>query len=183
MNNFRVLTAFDPRLLLAALQMEPSAWDLFTGRQDYAGSAHSDSKAIVLRGPLNLEDPVSWFQCQLSRDYSNVPEVIQQAARPLVDLVWANSYNPIYLGRVMITKLPPGGGISAHVDEGLYADAHTRFHLPLQSDPGSEFHCGDEKFEMVDGYAYWFNHKARHFVVNNSKRDRIHLIVDVVEDR
>jgi aspartyl/asparaginyl beta-hydroxylase (cupin superfamily) len=81
---------------------------------------------------------------------------------------------------VIITRLDPGKQIYPHRDVlGKYANFYTRYHVPLQSDPGVIFACGDETVQMQAGEAWWFNGHIDHAVINNSSRDRLNLIVDV----
>ena len=43
---------------------------------------------------------------------------------------------------------------------------------------GNDFHCEEETVHMWPGELWWFNNKKTHWVKNNSKSDRIHLIID-----
>ena len=83
------------------------------------------------------------------------------------------------LGRVIITKLPPGKTITPHVASGAHAEYYTRHQIMLSNSPGSMFHCGDESVFMQTGEVWWFNNAVTHSVVNNSSDDRIALIVDI----
>ncbi len=92
-----------------------------------------------------------------------------------------NRVSAYELGRVVITKLAPGGRILPHADTmGDYANDEdgARYHVILQGCPGSLFRAGDETVNMRTGEVWWFNHLAEHEVVNNSSDDRIHLLVD-----
>jgi len=85
------------------------------------------------------------------------------------------------LGHVMLTRIPPGGVVSHHTDEGIYADLYDRFHLCLQGAQGTHlFRCGGEDYYPEPGEIFWFNHKREHAVENRGPNDRIHLIVDVM---
>lgn len=84
------------------------------------------------------------------------------------------------LGRVVVTKLEPGKKILPHADtKGAYSSYYTRYHVVLQGLPGSMFSCGDETVNMLTGSVWWFNAKAEHSLSNNSKDDRVHMLVDV----
>jgi quercetin dioxygenase-like cupin family protein len=83
------------------------------------------------------------------------------------------------LGRCIITKLKPGAVIDPHVDSGDHAAYFERYHIVLQSLPGSVFHAGGETVQMRVGEVWWFDNSSMHSVINNSADDRIHLIVDI----
>ena len=82
------------------------------------------------------------------------------------------------LGRVVLTKLPPGGIIAQHTDEGLYADYHDRFLLCLQGDSG--FKCAGQVLHPEPGEVFWFNHKREHSAWNAGTEDRIYLVLDAM---
>lgn len=82
------------------------------------------------------------------------------------------------LGRVIITRLPPGAKIGVHADEGKYAERFTRHQIALESSPGNVFICGGEQFCPQTGDLYWFNHQLEHEVINNSMSDRYTMIID-----
>jgi len=54
------------------------------------------------------------------------------------------------LGRVIVTRLPPGGKIAPHVDTGKCAEFYQRVHLVLHGEPGNLFFCGDEQVTMLN---------------------------------
>ena len=86
------------------------------------------------------------------------------------------------LGRLLVTKIRPGGRILPHADvTGDYVNQGniSRYHIVLQGLPGSQFRAGDETVCMRTGEVWWFNAHAEHEVFNNSADDRIHLIADV----
>jgi hypothetical protein len=84
----------------------------------------------------------------------------------------------------MLVELKNEGVINKHIDEGHYADTYMRFHIPIKSDDGSEFHVEledsvEEVAHMRPGDLWWFNHKKPHFALNVSSQSRVHLIVDL----
>jgi hypothetical protein len=83
------------------------------------------------------------------------------------------------LGRVMVNKIRPGGKIYPHADTPAHSEYYSRFHIVLDSSPGVYFRCGDESVYMETGSVWWFNNKLEHEVINNSAKDRIHMIVDI----
>lgn len=164
--------------VMKKLDEHPEMWDEIQIRQLFPGSAHKDTKTIYLRWnqTATLEDA---FHSIPTEDYSEninrfMPEIEQLFKEFLPSIGEAG-----VLGRVMIVKLPPGGKIAPHTDEGAYAEYYDRFHVCLKADEGNVFHVGDYSFSPKTGDCWWFNHKKLHWVENNSKSDRIHLIVDI----
>lgn len=184
MNNFQpIASGVNVLPLLHAIQRRPELWDAHKWRTTYAGTPHADVSDIWLR----------FADVSATSDTSNLAPVIQDT-KP----VWYPAYQelpqirPILfdlmrrleayeLGRVLITKLKPGGRILRHSDAvGAYTDQKdgSRYHVVLQGLPGSLFHAGDETVCMRSGEVWWFNHLAEHAVENNSQDDRIHLLID-----
>jgi quercetin dioxygenase-like cupin family protein len=99
-------------------------------------------------------------------------------ARPLVFNLMA-AVQGERLGRVMVTRLPAGGRIYPHTDDGAHAEYFERFHVVLSSGPGCKFRAGDETVHMAPGEVWWFDNSQEHEVMNDSKDERLHLIVDI----
>jgi mannose-6-phosphate isomerase-like protein (cupin superfamily) len=165
-------------LLLESLYQRPDLWARGL-RETYQGSAHRDAKSIILRWcPIaEGEDPaaVSFDRCE-AKDTRAFAELAPMVWRPFLQLV-KKLEGPIGApGRSLIALLPPGGKITPHIDEGLYADYFDRFHIVLQGT--CLFRCGAETHRPQPGEAFWFNHKLEHSVENDGDIDRIHLIID-----
>jgi len=82
--------------------------------------------------------------------------------------------------RAMLVRLPFGGRVYPHVDEGRYYASRDRYHLVVQTSEGaSKLICGPEVVEMGLGEVWWLNNKALHSAENNSSTDRVHVIFDL----
>lgn len=177
MQNFQRLTTGLPVAALnAAIGRQPELWAEITDRQSYDGSAHRATETIFLR----------WCKGQtLEAAFTEIPAIDYPATVKL-----PGAYSLIQeamkkigsteLGRVLIVSLKPKGMITAHVDEGAYADHYERFHLVLEAEVGNCFFCDDEMVEMKPGELWNFDHKKSHWVWNDSDNPRVHLIIDAV---
>jgi len=184
MKNFQQIAAgVDVLPLCHAIKTQPELWDQNNWRKNYAGSPHLDISDIWLRysSPNAVDD-----ESNTTKVVNDVAPVWYPAmgklwqARPIVlDLM--RRVEAYELGRLLITKLPPGGRILPHSDaQGAYTDQDgSRYHVVLQGLPGSLFRSGDETVNMQTGSVWWFDHTEEHEVINNSADDRIHLLVDL----
>jgi hypothetical protein len=178
-NNFQLIAQnLDVNGVLHAIQRKPDLWNRRKLRTTFPGTPHGEVSDIWIRfSEENL--PIE----EMGRDmnpiwYSEWNELPQ--LRPLV-FGLMQRVEAYELGRVFITKLPPGGKILPHADVlGDYAQLEdaARYHVVLQGLPGSLYRCGGETVNMLTGQCWWFNHLAEHEVVNNSADDRIHLLID-----
>lgn len=174
MKNFKLIASgIDPKPVLDSLAAKPELWDEITVRQDYEGSAHVDTQAIILRAP---KDPENFFECL---DSIPMPHFVDALGHPIVNLVNEVSarVGAKQLGHTMIVKLLNNGHIRAHVDEGAYARYYARFHCVLSG--SCAFHCGDERIAMRAGELWWFNHQKEHRV-HSLNGERIALIFDAL---
>lgn len=177
MRSFELLSSgLDVEPLNEALKRQTELWDEVTGRQDYPGSAHKDTKAIFLRWCKGLDVQSAFTEIPAF----NFPAMGKlKEAHNLINEITSRA-GAKELGRILIVNLRSGGAITPHADEGVYADYYERFHLVLHSESGNIFKCDGEEVEMKTGELWWFNHKECHEVVNKSQSDRIHLIIDAV---
>ncbi len=176
MNNFQLIASnVDVAPLLNAIRRQPELWDQNTLRTTHPGTSHGEVNDIWLRFNecKNAVEVVDSTECVNYPPMFALPQ-----ARPLI-FALMNRVEGERLGRVIITRLPPGGKITPHIDEGTPATYYDRYHIVLHSMPGVMFRAGDEAVNMLSGQVWWFNNNAEHEVVNNSDDDRITMIVDI----
>lgn len=182
MKNFLQLAAgLNVTPLLNALQRQPELWNQHPIRTKHPGTAHSEVSDILVRfndiaefertgDPATITDDK---ECIAYPAWAKLPQL-----RPIVfDLM--RTVEATRLGRVIITKLPPGKTITPHVDGGAPAEYFERYQLALQSLPGALFHIGDETVNFRSGDLWWIDNSITHSVANNSADDRIVVILDV----
>lgn len=183
MNFERIATGLDVGPLLAALDAHPGLWGEITARQSYPGSAHRDTECIFVRGPsaFTADD---YFNDLGAFDFP-LPETIRMEVDSLVNSLSA-CIGILEYGRVLIVNLHPGGVLDTHIDEGLYAEHYSRFHICLRGNEEpftSSLTVEGVSAFMQPGEAFWFDHRKWHSASNIGTRPRIHLIFDAVTER
>ena len=162
--------------ILNEILRRPDLWDENNLRTTHPGTAHSQVSDIWV-----------WFN-KLPKDESEVindKEVIPYRAwkqiPALRNVIFAlmRQVDAVRLGRVIITRLPPGKEITPHVDGGAPAEYYSRSHLAIQCLPGNIFQMEEEKVSFQTGQIWWIDNKKLHSVVNNSSDDRIVCIIDL----
>lgn len=83
------------------------------------------------------------------------------------------------LGGVLLTRLPPGGEIKPHVDDGWHARFYEKIYVAVQNGPGAVFGWPSGEVRAEPGEVYWFRNDVPHWVVNGSDDERISMIVCV----
>jgi hypothetical protein len=81
------------------------------------------------------------------------------------------------LGGVLITKLPSGGEIKPHIDEGWHAKEYDKYYLPILNAKGSKFSFDCCSVDPEEGDIYAFRNDKTHWVTNESNNDRIAMII------
>jgi len=189
MKNFMQLAGgVDVLPLLLAIQRRPELWQEDDFLRNYPQGPFGEVETIFLRFPKRLvgisDEDVERYKKNMLPGWDQHESIDYPAyatlheARPLVMNLMARVQGE-RLGRVMINKINPGGRIYPHADTPEHANYYSRFHVVLQSAPGSDFRCENEHVNMKQGEVWWFNNKLEHEVVNNSAVARIHMIVDI----
>ena len=85
----------------------------------------------------------------------------------------------IYLVRIM--KLKTGGYIAPHIDKYINdKDKIIRCQIPILTSKEVDFYFGNKKYYLESGNLYFLNvGEVEHYVRNNSKIDRITLVIDL----
>lgn len=173
--NFRkVADDFDVSALRTALARQPELFGTRNWRAAASNSPHAEMTDIWVRyndekniGPhFNDEHDSVWYP-----EAANLPEV-QKIVFDLMALVKGER-----LGAVLITKLPAGGKIPAHIDGGWHAEYYDKYFIPIQNEDGAVFGFEDGVITPALGDVYWFRNDRPHWVLNQSTTDRIALIV------
>lgn len=83
-------------------------------------------------------------------------------------------------GRSRFMGLAAGREVPAHIDTHYYWRTHYRIHIPVITNPGVIFTCGDETVHMDAGECWLFDSFRWHDVQNKGDAQRIHLVIDTV---
>lgn len=177
MRNFlKIAEGIDVSRLRGELQRNPDLWDENTIRTKHPGTAHSQvSDIFVFFNELtNKTDKVINDREVIPyRAWNKLPSL-----RPLL-FALMNQVQAVRLGRVIITRLPPGKMIEPHVDSGAPATYFTRYQIAIQCELGNVFVIDDEQMSFKTGDIWQIDNTLEHAVVNNSNTDRIVCIVDL----
>jgi quercetin dioxygenase-like cupin family protein len=166
-------TGIDTSRLMLDLSMSPQLWNENRLRKEYPNSPHAQVDDIWLRFQSVDGNVIDEHECI---EYAAWHKL--HSARHMVHTL-LRQVEGVRVGRVVITRLPPGGTIARHADGGSPAEYYERFQIALNARPGVTFCVGDGAFEQRTGDIHWFNNQLEHEVVNNSDDDRVVMIVDI----
>ena len=86
----------------------------------------------------------------------------------------------VVLGRTRLMRLSGQAEVTAHIDQAYYWAERMRVHVPIVTQPGVRFHCGDAELHMTAGECWIFDTWRLHRVLNQGEDARIHLVADTV---
>lgn len=176
MRNFtKIAEGVDVIPLLNALAVNDDLWNENDLRSTHPASPHHavDDIWIWFNNPSDPQAVVDDLTVIPYRGWTALPHL-----RPYIfDIM--RRVEGVRLGRVLITRLPPGGVIPEHVDQGAPVTFYSRYMLCLQNLPGSIFKIGEEVVQFNMGEWWRVNNGEPHSVVNNSADDRLVLIADI----
>ena len=131
--------------------------------------------------PLRSANGVVGFKGVRSKNENNSPdpniykdtELMTPTIRKMLDEL----KTPIL--KVRILKLKAYQGISYHVDKFQGGSNVMRLHYPLITNSKIEFFIGETSYYMTANNLWYANVRKQHKVMNNSGKDRIHLVIDI----
>ena len=89
------------------------------------------------------------------------------------------SYFKCPLLAVRLLKLDAGAVIKEHRDAELaFESGEARIHIPVVTDEAVEFYLDNERISPKLGECWYMNFNLPHRISNNSKINRIHLVID-----
>ena len=81
---------------------------------------------------------------------------------------------------IRFMKLSGGANIKEHRDAGLsFSDGDVRVHIPIETDDKVKFFVNSNLIQMRGGETYYIDADKPHSVVNDSSKDRVHLVLDL----
>lgn len=85
------------------------------------------------------------------------------------------------LQAVRLLKLDAGAVIKEHRDAELsYEHGSIRIHIPIATNDEVEFYLNKERMKLGEGECWYLNFNLPHYIINNSKEERIHLVIDAL---
>lgn len=182
MRNFqKIAGGIDVLPLAHALQRQPELWNENRFRTSFERTPHAEVDDILLRySEVDVSSDIAKVIDDTNYIWYPATRYLPQIKPIVLDLM--RRVEAYELCRCLISRLAPGKRILPHTDVGgayVHMTDVARYHIVVQGLPGSLYRTGDETICMQTGEVWWFNAHIEHEVVNNSKDDRIHLMVDV----
>ncbi|GAA0260617.1 hypothetical protein GCM10009126_27580 [Rhodanobacter caeni] len=174
---FQIAHGFDVAPLLAQIDAHPDVWNRHTMRTEAYGTPHAKIDDIWVRYNAweNFTGDIAAFNGPHASTWYPVVNDIP-AVKPLVFDVM-RLVEGEQLGGVLITRVPPGGRVEPHIDDGWHASYYHKIAVQLRGNAEQAFCFDDAELRPMPGDVYTFDNSQRHWVVNESHDERITLII------
>ena len=97
--------------------------------------------------------------------------------------IFSKKFGKGYIIRALLVNLEAQKNIPNHIDNSFSLDICKRIHIPIITNNKVIFNVGEEKINLKKGEMWEINNSKKiHSVKNNSKSDRVHLIIDWVTE-
>lgn len=174
----KIKEGIDVSGVLAELKDHPELWDEHKERT-ISGSPHYGCSDIWLRfrAREELTEIQNYGEPHFAEFYPAWYAL--PSLEPIVfDLMAELRPRAVYLGGMLMTKIPPRERVKPHNDRiGWHACFHdTKVYIGIQSNERCVNYCEDESTIIRAGEAVVFNNLLTHSVENNGETDRITLI-------
>ena len=180
MTSIRHLTSgFDVSEALKQIQAHPEIWNTHRERQEQYGSPHNGVSDVWVRYRPWEQYTGDWRLFHEEHESAWYPVVhtipaVWSLVRKVVRYVGGGK-----LGGVLITKIPPGGEVAPHIDDGWHAAHYAKYAVQLQGNQQQTFCFADSELRPEPGDLYTFDNSKLHWVRNDSDSDRMTLIICV----
>jgi hypothetical protein len=162
-NNFKnKINNFDDKL-----------WEKFSFRQK-TFEVHKETKTIplIFDTDFRLTNPT----------YLNEYEIFKDELKIIKNKL-TKIYGNGFIIRAILVNLKSKSNIGKHIDNGKSLSICHRIHIPIITNKNVFFEIDKEVKNLKEGEMWEINNSEKiHSVTNNSNKDRIHLIVDWIND-
>lgn len=163
---------------VAQLAANPQVWDTHKLRTNRYGTPHGQVSDIWVRYNDwgNFSGDVAKFVMEPHESvWYPVADALTEI-RHLVSQVMA-LVSGEELGGVLITRVPPGGEVAPHIDQGWHAQYYDKYAVQLKGNKNQVFWFEDCELRPEPGDLYTFDNSRLHAVYNHSDEERITLII------
>jgi hypothetical protein len=172
-----IAAGFDVRPLLGQLEAHPELWNAHRERLEQYGSPHSGVSDIWVRYNPWENYTGDWAAFHEEHESAWYPAVTKIPAAWSLSRRVMRRVGGSRLGGVLITRIPPGGSVAPHIDQGWHARFYGKYAIQVEGGPDQAFCFEDAELRPEPGDLYTFDNSRLHWVRNDSDHNRTTLII------
>lgn len=170
MNNFNLISKINTKSLVEKLnKLTKKDWEIYKFRQEtFEVHKHTESIPLIFDEDFRTTNPTKKDKYILfKKELSQLEKLFNKV------------YGKGILIRALLIKMKKLSKINSHIDTGESLSRCHRVHIPLRTNKNVLFTIDNETKNLKQGEVWEINNSNKyHSVYNNSKIDRIHLVVD-----
>jgi hypothetical protein len=172
----RDLGAVDVQALKTRVaRISEQVWQLEDARKENDFAVFHHTRHIIFRFTRGNQDPEDNYETPAWQVWRSLLEPVMQRA------IGAYEFRDPAFSKAMLARLQAGQHIDLHSD-GAGSNWRThKIHVPLITNPGALYLCGEQGFHLAEGRAWEVNNIRPHGGVNKGSEDRVHLIFEVFD--
>ena len=171
--NLKLYNHFDTSEINKIVSSFSDEWLINTSRQDEY-YPHKETESYFI-----YETDIDWkFNNKYIVSLKSNNKILNDLIEPIIK--YLEELHDGKRGQVILIKLAANKSIADHKDSGDYLMSVHRHHIAIQTSPNTKFFVGDEEVNMRLGDCWEINNSREHAVINNSNKDRVHLLIDIM---
>lgn len=177
MKHFKLIAdGFDLEPLRQQIEARPDLWNVNKDRLGGGTFAGTSDQWLRYRERSELTSPEKFLEPHFAVNY---PSWYALPAAQDICFELMRRVRGVYLGGVLISRIPAGGEVKPHNDKGSWHSEfmNCKIYVPVMTNERCVNYCGDESVVMRVGQAVSFDNLVTHSVVNRGDTDRMTLIV------
>ena len=173
---FKYHCNYDVSEIKAEIMKLEAEWLTDTSRQD-SFDVHKETVTFFLTDFPLLWEAGNPYELTIREPNSKLWSLVQPIIEDLENI------NNGRVGRAIFPKLKAGKKIDGHTDNAspnAYLDVCRRYQIPIITNPHVYFAIDGGLLNMFEGECWEINNMRWHEVTNNSEKDRVHLLIDII---
>ena len=134
--------------------------------------AHIDTQSVIIKFTKNFDVMEGYALGAYDELFPYIEHILSSIAKEY-------GYEDMRVLRMLFVRLGSGGYIPPHADGGVSFHCTHRIHYALKTNEDVSFVVNGEELPFMEHPCIEINNVKEHSVVNNSKEDRIHMIMDL----
>jgi hypothetical protein len=176
---YKSIAKYNITSLKTAISNEaPTNWQIYDFRQKLHAT-HTNTQTIPLLWLSNYWEPSKTTPITIHRftEFNHYAYYIKELHKNI-----QQQYPNTTIVKAMLAKLQPFSKIDAHIDQGNALQLVNRCHLVIKTNPQIKFVINGITHYFKEGEFVEINNTLTHEVINDSPYERIHLIVDLLDN-
>jgi hypothetical protein len=176
--NLKLIKKFDVGKIKKYIENFNDEWSIYTDRQNMLYKERTNPH-LYTNTYIIQDHPLSWIFGSKINTTKKDDEIIQYLSEIIYELQEMVNGKA---ARILLIRLQAKKNVALHVDGGDYLSTVRRFHIPIITNDKVFYNVNGDSVNMKEGECWEINNFKPHSVNNDSEKDRIHLLIDILPE-